>query len=343
MSGFERPTVIEEIVHVFPGPYVLKCFIFASVFGVPLLLLTRFLDLFNVSSTLSIFGVPPLIEGAITFSVANFVLLFYATYSIRYMRLKIAQTLNELEQVTPEKRHELQKGFNPVCKVYPAVILGVLLFGATIASFPDILQHASGLLSLIQVAASFPLVYLAYGIFVWVYISSIRGIHELGKHSMPILEFYDDPHFGLKPLGSLSFSLALVYFAGLTLVFFSFISIPTLLEFAVGVLFLSGLVLFFLPLNVFHQKMRKKRREEKAKLKNYFKQLTGSIDNSSDGAYLADAKNARNIIALEVLERQMTATREWPFDFKTLTWLSAILLTVLASILTKYVLIFLGG
>ncbi len=342
MSGCDKPILIEKIVRVFPGPYVLKCIIFAALFGVPLLLITRFLDSFNLPAALSIFGSPPLLQGVATFSVANFVLLFYATYSVRYMRLKIAQTLTELPQGTTEKA-KLKKVFSPVCKVYPAIILAVLLFGATLASFPDILQHSSGPLSLAQVLVSFPFVYLAYGTFVWVYISSIKSIHELGDQSVvPILEFNEDPHFGLKPLGNLSFSLALVYFAGLGLVFFSFIIIPAPLAFAVGLLIFSGLVLFFLPLDVFHHIMTRKKRGEQAKLRNYFKQLASSTGYLSNGMGLGDSKSVRHIIALEIIKRQVAQTSGWPFDSKTLTWLSAIVLAVLGSILTRYVLIFLG-
>jgi len=343
MSGCDKPTLIERIVDVFPGPYVLKCFAFACVLGVPLLVLTRFLDLFNASGTLAIFGIPFSWQGVVTFSVANLVLLFYGTYSVRYMRSKIALKLNDVEPVTLENRKMIHRIFSPVCKVYPAVILSVLLFAATLASFPNILQHASGTISLIQVAASFPFVYLTYGTFVWVYASSIRSLHELGKQSfLPLSEFYDDPHFGMKPLGNLSLSLALVYFAGLGLVFFSFISIPAPLEFAVGILVFSGLILFFLPLNAIHQKMQEKKHEESTKLKNHFRRLRDSVGNSSGDIDLGDIKNVRHIVALDIIDRQIASIPEWPFDSKTLAWLSAIVLTVLGSILTRYVLIFLG-
>ena len=341
MSACGKPTTIERIIGLFPGPYAAKCLAFASVFGVPLLLLTRFLDSGNVQNSLAVFG-PLLWQNVVTFSIANFVLLFYGAYGVRYMRSKIELTLHDFEPLTQESKKNLQKIFSPVCKLYPAIILAVLVFAASLASFPDQTQHASGSLSLIQVIISFPFVYLTYGTFVWVYASSVKSLHELGKQPvLPLSKFYEDPHLRMKPLGNLSLSLALVYFMGLGLVFFSFISIPVPLEFAVGVLILSGVALFFLPLNVMHQKMQAEKRKESEKLKIHYRQLAGSSD-PLQSIYLTDSKSIRRILAVDIIERQVASIPEWPFDSRTIKWLSAIVLTVLGSILTKYVFIFLG-
>jgi hypothetical protein len=243
MSTCGKPTTIERIIGLLPGPYAGKCLAFASVFGVPLLLLTRFLDSGNVQSSLAVFG-PLMWQNVVTFSIANFVLLFYGAYMVRYMRSKIELTLHDLKPLAPESKKIMQKVFSPVCMLYPAIILSVLVFAASLASFPDLTQHASGTLSLIQVIISIPFVYLTYGTFVWVYVSSVKSLHELGKQPiLPLSKFYEDQHLNMKPIGNLSLSLTLVYFIGLGLVFFSFISIPVPLAFAVGVLILSGAVL----------------------------------------------------------------------------------------------------
>lgn len=335
----EKPTVIERVVGLFPGPYVLKCFFFSCVFGVPMLLVTRFLDTLSVQEALAVFG-PLQWQNVLTFSFANFVLLFYSVGGVRYMRSRIATVAAGVEFLTPGDEKTASKVFGPVCRLFPAAFLSVLLLVVSLISLPNQIQHGSGPISFGLVLVSFPFVYLAYGTFVWVYASSVKCLGDLGNQPVKLSEFYEDAHLGMKPLGSLSLSLAAVYFVGLTLVFFSFLSIPLPLEFAVGILLLGGLVLFFLPLNVIHRKMKEKKRAESEKLKHHYKQLAGSVGDPLQ--VMADAKNMRRLLAVDIIDRQVASIPEWPFDLRTLTWLSAIVLTVVASIVARYVLVFLG-
>jgi hypothetical protein len=135
MSACGKPTIIERIICLFPGPYTGKCLAFASVFGVPLLLLTRFLDSGTIQNSLAVFG-PLNWQNVITFSIANFVLLFYGAYMVKYMRSKIESTLHDLQSLPLENKKILQKVFSPVCMLYPAIILSVLILAASLASFP---------------------------------------------------------------------------------------------------------------------------------------------------------------------------------------------------------------
>jgi hypothetical protein len=334
----DKPTVIERIVNLFPGPYILKCFTFSCIFGVPLLLFTRFLDTWNVRAALEVFG-PLLWQNVLTFSFANFVLSFYSVYSVRYMRSRIARVVSNVELSGPNNK-TVGKVFAPVCRLIPAVILSVLLFSVTLISLPNQLEHGSGPISFGLVLVSIPFVYLAYGTFVWVYASSVKCLSDLGKQPLKLMEFYEDPHLGMKPLGSLSLSLAAVYFAGLGLVFFSFLSIPLPLELAVIILIVAGLGLFFLPLSVIHHKMKDKKKLESEKLKRHYKELIDSSGNPLQN--VVDPKNVKRIIAVEIIERKVASIPEWPFDERTLTSLSAIILTVAASIIARYVLVFLG-
>jgi len=339
LGDCEHPTLIERIVGFFPGPYVLKSFLFSCVFGVPLLLAARFLDTFSVQEALAVFG-PLEWQNVGTFSVANFVLLFYSVWGVKYMRSRIANMTAGVELQTPGDEKTVGKVFKPVCRLFPAAILSVLLLAVSLISLPNQIQHGSGAISFGLVLVSFPFVYLAYGTFVWVYVSSVKCLGDLGNKNVKLSEFYEDAHLGMKPLGSLSFSLAAVYFVGLGLVFFSFLSIPLLLEFAVGILLVGGLVLFFLPLYVIHRKMKEKKKAESEKLKHHYKQLSGSFGDPI--LALADIKNVRRVLAVDIIDHQVASIPEWPFDLKTLTWLSAIVLTIVTSIVARYVLIFLG-
>lgn len=336
-----KPTIIERVVYLFPGPYVVKCLVFSAVFGMPAMLFTRFLDTLSVTTALALFG-SLLWQNVVTFTFANFVLLFYALYGVRYMRSRIAAIMPNAESLIPGGMTTLQKVFGPICRLLPAAILASLLGVVSLVSFPTQSEHAAGPIGLIALTVSFPFVYLAYGTFVWVYVSSVKCLYEVGNQPLQLAEFHEDSHLGMKPFGSLSLSLALVYFAGLVLVFFSFLSIPLPLELAVSVLILAGIVLFFLPLIVIHRKMRDRKRFEREKLKDRYTQLVSSFGGPLQIIQVTDVKTVKRMLALDLTNRQVAAIPEWPFDSHMLTWLSAIVLTVVASLVTRYVLIFLG-
>ena len=343
MASCWKPTLIERIVNPIPGRYVVKCLVFSSLLGLPLLLLMRFLDTLNLQVASEVFG-PLLWQNIATFSFANFILVFYALYGIKYMRSKVAAVTPEIAFMLPDREdNDLQKIFEPICRLVPAVIIALLLIAASLTSFPDqIIQHSAGILSLAQIIISFPLVYLAYGTFIWVYSRSVFSLYNLGRQQVKLRDFYEDSHLGMKPIGSLSLSLALVYFSGLALVFFSFISIPLPLEFAVGVMIFGGIILFFLPLYSVHERMKNTKKLELERVKTHLDSLRGSISESLQDTRKIEAGDLRRILVADIVDQHVSSIPEWPFETRTLTWLSAIVLTVVASMIAKYVTILFG-
>jgi len=339
-TSCEKPSLIERIINYFPGSYLIKCLIFSCVFGLPLLLLFRFFDTLNIQMTLELFG-PLLWQNVVTFSFANFVLIFYAAYGVRYMRSKIAAIIPQLEPMMQKNGKTIQEIFHPVCRFLPAGIISILLAIVSLLSFPTQGEHAAGSISIALLVFSFPFVYLLYGTFIWTYVSSIKCLYDLSKQPLRLREFYEDTHLGMKPIGSLSLSLALVYFVGLGLIFFSFLSIPPPLEVAVVIMIVVGIILFILPLMTIHQKMQEKKKDEHEKLKNHYSKLVKFIDEPLNNTDKNEIKNFRYIVAVDIIERRITSIPEWPIDYKSLTWLSAIVLTVGVSIITRFVLAFL--
>lgn len=340
-EGCTKPSLIERIINIFPGPYVLKCLIFSCVFGVPALLLFRFFDTLDVQTSLEVFG-PLLWQNIITFSFANFVLLFYSAYGERYMRLRISVMVPQLEPLMPKEGSTVQDIFRPVCSFISATILSILLAIVSLLSFPDQGQHAAGPISRVFLVISFPFMYLVYGTFIWTYISSIKCLYDLSRQPLKLAEFYEDDHLGMRSFGSLSLSLALVYFLGLGLIFFSFLSVPPPLEVAVIIMILVGVILFFLPLITIHQKMVDKKRDERKKLKNHLTNVLKFIDEPLHAGDEKKIENANYMMAVDIIDRQVTAIPEWPIDSKSFTRLSAIVLTIIVGIATRIILNFLG-
>ncbi len=340
-SSCARPSLIERVINVLPGPYIMKCVLFSSLIGVPALLLFRFFDTLDVQKALELFG-PLQWQNIMTFSFANFVLLFYAAYGIRYMRARIAAMVPQVEPLMPKDGKTVQDIFHPVCSLTPAVVLSILLAVVSLLSFPTQGQHAAGPISFGLLVVSFPFMYLVYGTFIWTYVSSIKCLHDLTRQPLILSEFYEDEHLGMKSLGSLSLALALVYFLGLGLIFFSFLSVPPPLEIAVIIMILAGVTLFFLPLFSIHRKMLEKKREGREKLGSHVTNLLKFVEEPIRAGGTTEMKHLRYMMAVDIIERHIESIPEWPIDAGSWTKLSAIILTVIISIMTRISLMVLG-
>lgn len=335
-TGPQKPTMAERIADVLPGPYFVKCLILWMVLGTPGLLATRYLDTLNVDKTLALFAHFTL-QDVVVFSLANLVMPFYALYGTRYIRLKIVKAIPELEPATEGGTRTLNEVFSSISDILPAFVLAVFFGVLSIVSLPGQTQHVVGYLSFVVKVVGFALAMLSYGTFIWMYMSSVRGLNRLGKAQLRLISFYEDSHLGMKPVGSVSLSFAWAYFLGIGLVFFSINPVPIPILLALLGLILIGVIFFFLPLQTVHMKMvREKQNAEKALRKrlNQVLETTGNREGSPN--------EITEMVMLQMVEQKISKISEWPFDAVTLSWFSAIVITILGTIATRYLLIFLG-
>jgi hypothetical protein len=139
-------------------------------------------------------------------------------------------------------------------------------------------------------------------------------------------------------LGSISLSLVWVYFLGIGLVFFSFSPLPLLLLLALGGLTVLGVVLFFLPLYEIHVKMMKEKQAAEKAMRLRLCQVVETLESSKETTC-----EVTDLLAFQMLEQKVSRISEWPFDTATLSWLSAIVISVLGAIITRYFLAFIGS
>lgn len=125
LTGAEKPTIVERVVNLLPGPYFLKCLAFWVVFGTPGMVLTRYLDTFSFDRAVALFAQFDL-QNVVFFSLPNFVLPLYGFYGIRYMRLKVVGKMPELEAIAADGVRTLDEVFGSISKSLPAVALAVL-------------------------------------------------------------------------------------------------------------------------------------------------------------------------------------------------------------------------
>ncbi len=315
----------------------MKILTFWIVFGTPGLVLVRYLDTFSVEAIVSLFGVVTF-QNVLVFSLANFVMPLYAFYGVRQMRQKISQTMPELNQITAQGALPAEVVFRPMTKLLPALVLSVCMAALSIVSFPGQTQHIVGYLSLIIKVVGFIVSMFAYGTFIWIYTSSISGLYKIGRNPLNFASFYEDKHLGMKTLGSVSLSLVWVYFLGIGIVFFSFSPLPVPLLLALGGLILLGVVLFFLPLPEVHVKMVKEKEKAEKILRLRLRHVARTLESSENCN-----SEVKDLFAVQLLEQKVSRISEWPFDTATLSWLSAIIISIVAAIVTRYLLAFLGS
>ena len=337
LTGPETPTILERIVKPLPGPYFVKILTFWIIFGTPGLVLVRYLDTFSVEAVVSLFGIVTF-QNVLVFSLANFVMPLYAFYGVRQMRQKILQTMPELNQMTAQGASTAERVFRPTTKLLPTLVLSLCFAALSIVSFPGQIQHIVGYLSLIIKVVGFAVSMFSYGTFIWIYVSSISGLYRLGRNPLRFASFYEDKHLGMKTLGSVSLSLVWVYFLGIGIVFFSFSPLPVPLLLALGGLILLGVVLFFMPLQEVHVKMAKEKENAEKILRLRLRRIAQTIESSVE-----DNSEIRDLFAVQLLEQRVSRISEWPFDTTTLSWLSAIIISIVAAIVTRYLLVFLDS
>jgi len=201
--------------------------------------------------------------------------------------------------------------------------------------------------STIYLVVALPFFCIAFCAFVWVYCSSIRGLHQLGKKPLKLKPFYEDRLLGLKPIGLLSLSFAVAYFGGMGLLaLFPVTGSPYPMSLFYGGLLstitILGVVFFILPLFTFHNRMVEvKHREQKALQEQIAKAMKKTTESSAQVSESSVSETEEllsrltKIVVSDITKREIEEIPTWPFDMP-------ILRRLLASIVSMNVIVFLA-
>lgn len=353
-KGPESPTFLEWLINAFHIPFSWGCLLLAFVFGPPGAVLLTYVQTSSIEDalarTLRLFLglVVPGWRGVAALALFS-IILFYFLYMIRYMRLKLVAAKPTLLPLLPEGEETFHKIFSTVSQLLPPLLLGVvLIILANLQTYPDLpinyvkfIESSSANLYYVFVWLLFWL--MIVGTFIWVYFSSIRGLHELGKEPLKLKSFREDKTLGARPIGLLSFSFASIYIGGIGLaVFMVIIILPAsstlLYSSLLAFLILIGIAFFFLPLYTIHQRMLEAKNLEQEALRQKFSKVyempKASESPQKDVSEALD--RLTNIITIDVTKAEVDAIPTWPVDAPILSRLVTLMLSIIGIIVANY-------
>jgi len=336
---------------MFHLPYFLGCVVLASVMGPAGILLADYMDTGDMSVALSDILSPysghPSWTGLLDLSLVAFI-IFWLLYMIRFMRLRLARAGPQLLSLSPETE-TTRKIFGRVSEALPQLLVAAILFAVTQTflilvtgfSSSNITSGYFGLGSPLSYLIEL-LFYLTIGTFVWVYASSLWGIHRFGKEPLRLKPFYQDPLLGLGEMGTLSLYLAFAYFTvfGPVMLESLFLS-PDPVGYATLFPFIIlGGIMFFLPLNSIHQKMVKVKKREREDIEQRLADILTLLHNPShnpDGAAATSSQieNLLKVEMLQVTQRSLDLVPSWPYDKATLERFTALFLSVASLLISQ--------
>lgn len=327
-----------------PLPYLLTCLLLASIAQSPGLFMANLVDTASVQGAVQA-TFPGLSTGSLTMTVAGAAIgiAFYTglLYLIRYARRQLASARDSLAPLLQDGEAGFRRIYGIVHAPLPILGIAAILGGF----FWAIGSHTPGATAvrLVYVAVQMTIICLSTATVLWTYIVVLWGLRRMGKEPLRLKPYTEDPMLGLRPLGAMSVSASMVYFAMLAvvlLVTLVYPQSPAYLAFLLGMLSL-GVLLLVLPLLGIHETMlREKRRVEQALAQEAAREWTEmEAAPPSSEAGLAELRglviSLRRFVVHERAERKVASLPTWPFDPAVTGRIAAITLTGVVAVLGR--------
>lgn len=340
-------TFVERFVARLPMPYWVGSLVLVGVFEWPSFVLVKFLETSDFDKAVL---EPSLLlwQSVVSRVLLNVILPLYALLLIRYIRLRIEALEPEVLPILPEDGATalFSKAFRRISFTWPVLLVALLLAIPTISAGP--FGSATGTASMIFVVFSDAFTYLLYGTLVWEFVASIVGIAELSRQPLRTRPYYEDSLLGFRPMGSISLLLSFAYFVAVGIVGVDTLFSPPSLEIQLVALLIPlivlGVLIFFLPLRSIHRRMSHEKRREEDLIHVQFARLAKpkrEIGNNVIGAEDLQKTLAllTDIASIEMIERKVASLPTWPFDTRIRESFLAILLSVIASVVARIILL----
>ena len=350
-AGPERLTPFESLLTAMRLPYPVACLLLAIVAGAPGFILVAYAHTSDWDLALRlVFSQPKgaTREGAVASTIFVFV-NFLVFYGIARLRQRIVSAKEQLISLAPDGEGTYRRAFRYVSSWWPVVIAFALEGISAISSvmaIPGGQWLAEGPYLLVLEALRF-LMSVGVLTLVWVYATGLKGLHELGAQPLRLKSYHEDPLLGTRPIGQISLRFGLWFAAVLILVLLANSLVPDDWTFGVVAVFaLIGITMFFLPLSSIHRRMTEVKGKETRSVRARFARLMGDAEDPAQPLAIEPFaqldRRLRELAGLQVLDMEIRETgsiRTWPFDTRILGQLTVIILSVVAALIVRLVIV----
>ena len=329
MVGPERPTLIERFIGVFHLPYLVGCLPWAFL-----------MSLFSsVAGNVEPLGPAKAFEGWVTSfvqvsnnSIIIVLLMFYLLYAPHYVRMRIVQAKESIAPLLLNREEEFHRLFGRISALRPHavvwLVISLLFLTGLNPGFPSTLGLSFPLPNILFIVLA-----LLISSVIWTYYASLRGIDQMGTAQLQLRPYFKDRMLGLRPVGRLSLSIATAYFLLIGFLLISILVSPAPLVIYALILGLTllGVLMFFLPLRRLHGRMLEQKKLERAGLEDRLGQLYQNPVETRSSTDISE------LFMLDMRERRISSIATWPFDTGIIIRLSAIIISVVAILLSKVI------
>ncbi len=272
----------------------------------------------------------PALLGAVPFYV---IINVYLQYASRYASSRISGLAEEWHLV---EKHSIS--LEPLFGLRGPTIISLVVYAILIPLFDkDLLRQGYTLFQVILTGV-IPWLYYAYyfGTFFWMLGYSAYTLNKMGKLPLELKHFSEDRTLGLRDFGSTSLRLA-----GLFVLFIALFVIPNTIGGFVDLSFLLvyiGLMLiaiplFLVPLLGLHSKLVSEKRKIVGQFAPAYKRLVQTLE--ANGAVGPDERLSSQLSATRQVIQEAGQIHSWPFDTGIIVRLSAIVISVVAILLSR--------
>jgi hypothetical protein len=256
----------------------------------------------------------------------------YILFSSRYIRRRIDELEHYAESIGADKsriRTSYLNDFRPV------TVTWVVLLAASVLVLEPAFNPGYSLLQDLLRELLYSYMRLLQATFLWVFLSSMVVIYRMGQLPLRLKVFSDDRTLGLKPFATTSLHLTTIYVLAILLTFPIFLYPNFAVELSLTIFLVPGLFFFLVPLFGLHKKMSEARSEKSALVGLRHSRVMAEVEAAGDQPL--GERLVNELLAIDVIKREVHQIHEWPFDIGTVARLSGILgAPLVATVLAAY-------
>ena len=268
-------------------------------------------------------------------------LLLLVHFTVPYIRSSMLGWKGDAEPLLSEGSIDLGGLFGVKGVVATFAILLIPIQAIYVFSTALPANYSTGQRLLLSVPFDYWEAYLVTAI--WMFAYSMYKVMMVGRRPMALRDFADDRSLGLRAFGRVSLRLTTVYLV--LILVGGAVSVAngtagTGIQLFMLVLAVLGIGLFIVPQVALHRKMVLAKKEAFGWINPQYAELVRAI--RVNGIMAADSRAVERFAAVESIRRDVGLIHGWPFDVGIVARLSAVLLSVLAILLSAILRSFLG-